>query len=150
MKELIIKVLSVAPNSTTYKEFFSFFREIFYYNKDMDDVDFELACDSLHILNHVPKTSSATQIKETISVKGSVIEHVNIQDYFMFSDMSPGVILTETLKIPQESFAISLLFKLNLVQVKAMQQTNGGPDRPLLMTFFHIIDRNNQTDYMPY
>lgn len=36
MRELMIKVLRASPNAVNYKEFFSFFREIFYYNKDMD------------------------------------------------------------------------------------------------------------------
>ena len=36
VKEIITKLLIAAPKSQLYKEFFSFFREIFYYNKDMD------------------------------------------------------------------------------------------------------------------
>lgn len=36
VKEIITKLLIAAPKSQLYKEFFSFFREIFYYSKDMD------------------------------------------------------------------------------------------------------------------
>ena len=36
MKELIVLLLSASPRTIIYKEFFSFFREIFYYSNDMD------------------------------------------------------------------------------------------------------------------
>jgi hypothetical protein len=36
MKDLVIQLLTVCPRTMIYKEFFTFFREIFYYNKDMD------------------------------------------------------------------------------------------------------------------
>ena len=39
LKELIVKILGVLPRAAIYKEFFAFLREIFYYNKDMDEVD---------------------------------------------------------------------------------------------------------------
>ena len=47
LKEVIIKILTVTSKTIIYKEFFSFFREIFYYNQDMDQVDYELACDTI-------------------------------------------------------------------------------------------------------
>lgn len=50
------KVLTVTSKTVIYKEFFSFFREIFYYNRDMDQVDYELACDTLQVMNNVLKT----------------------------------------------------------------------------------------------
>lgn len=53
----MVKTLAVNPNSIIYKEFLSFFREIFYYNHDMDQVDYDLACDSLEIFNSLLKTS---------------------------------------------------------------------------------------------
>ena len=36
MKEVMVKALSIISRAPIYKEFFSFFREIFYYNQDMD------------------------------------------------------------------------------------------------------------------
>jgi hypothetical protein len=32
----------------------------------------------------------------------------------MFSDITPGLILSEKFKVPQDNFSISLLFKANL------------------------------------
>ena len=78
LKDLIVKVLCACPRTLIYKEFFTFFREIFYYNKDMDKVDFELACDTLQIMNQVLETSSRSLFKETIGVKGSAINQVSI------------------------------------------------------------------------
>jgi hypothetical protein len=43
LKEVIIKILTVSSKTIIYKEFFSFF----YYNQDMDQVDYELACDTI-------------------------------------------------------------------------------------------------------
>jgi hypothetical protein len=57
MKEIMTKVLGCLPRGPIYKEFFSFLKEIFYYNQDMDDVDFNLANDTLHILNGLMKSS---------------------------------------------------------------------------------------------
>ncbi len=57
MKEIVVKVLSASSKTSIYKEFFSFFREIFYYNQDMDQVDFDLASDTLWIMNNVLKAS---------------------------------------------------------------------------------------------
>lgn len=42
----------------------------------MDGVDFELACDCLHVFNSVLKSS--TEVIERINVDGSLIENVNI------------------------------------------------------------------------
>ena len=47
MKEIMVRVLGTLPRGRIYQEFFSFFKEIFYYNNDMDDVDFNLATDTL-------------------------------------------------------------------------------------------------------
>lgn len=68
IRELMIKTLRAIPNTKLYREFFSFFREVFYYNRDMDPVDFELACDTLHIMNQVLKESIA---KVPLAVRGS-------------------------------------------------------------------------------
>jgi hypothetical protein len=43
------------PNPIMMKEFFTFIREIFYYDQDMDAVDFNLATDVLEILNEMLK-----------------------------------------------------------------------------------------------
>jgi hypothetical protein len=58
MKEIVVKALAANPNSTIYREFLAFFREIFYYNKDMDQVDFDLACDTLEIYNALLKSAT--------------------------------------------------------------------------------------------
>jgi hypothetical protein len=76
IREIIVEILSAAPNSTVYKEFFSFFREIFYYNKDMDEVDFDLACDTLQTMNQLLKNSFNLQDKEFLAVKG--LENLSI------------------------------------------------------------------------
>jgi|LauGreDrversion4_2_1035121.scaffolds.fasta_scaffold885589_2 hypothetical protein len=57
MRELMIKILAALPRGPIYKEFFGFMREIFYYNKDMDDVDYNLATDTLLIMNNLMKLS---------------------------------------------------------------------------------------------
>jgi hypothetical protein len=46
-------VLSVCPNPLIIKEFFSFIREIFYYNENMDIIDYNLAVDCLDMFNKV-------------------------------------------------------------------------------------------------
>lgn len=65
IRELMIKVLGVLPRGPIYKEFFGFMREIFYYNKDMDEVDYNLATDTLHIMNNLMKQSVDLQQRET-------------------------------------------------------------------------------------
>lgn len=135
LKEIIVKTLAAHPNSTIYREFLTFFREIFYYNKDMDQVDYQLACDSLEVLNSLLKSS--LQTKETLAIKGNTpFNNLHIQDYFQFSDMSPGLIVSDTFKIPQENFTIALLFKVNTAQVLAYQERTGKQD--LQLTFFSI------------
>ena len=57
LKELMVKILGVLPRAPIYKEFFTFMREIFYYNKDMDEVDYNLAIDTLYIMNNLMKQS---------------------------------------------------------------------------------------------
>jgi hypothetical protein len=57
LKELMVKILRVLPRSPIYKEFFTFMREIFYYNRDMDEVDYNLATDTLYIMNNLMKQS---------------------------------------------------------------------------------------------
>ena len=57
LKELMVKILVVLPRSPIYKEFFTFMREIFYYNRDMDEVDYNLATDTLYIMNNLMKQS---------------------------------------------------------------------------------------------
>lgn len=100
MQELVVRALSAAPAAVSYREYFSFLREIFYYSSDMDQVDFDLACDTLHTFNQVLKISSQFQVSEKIKVNYSSIDHVNIQDYFLFSESTPGVILSERFVIP--------------------------------------------------
>jgi hypothetical protein len=122
MREIMVRLLSVAPKTSLYKEFFGFLREIFYYNRDMDEVDFDLANDTLYILNNLLKTSSNVQQRELFHKLPYLSENnaLTVQDHFRFTDFSPGVILHDSFKIPQESFSISLLFKVNLAQVRAM------------------------------
>ena len=57
VKELMVKILGVLPRAPVYKEFFTFMREIFYYNRDMDEVDYNLATDTLYIMNNLMKQS---------------------------------------------------------------------------------------------
>jgi len=62
-----------------------------------------------------------------------------VSDYFMFSDITPGVILSESFKVPQENFSISLLFRMNIAQIKAAQERQaqlGQDGSTLTMTFF--------------
>jgi len=57
----------------------------------------------------------------------------------MFSDITPGVILSESFKVPQENFSISLLFRMNIAQIKAAQERQaqlGQDGSTLTMTFF--------------
>lgn len=65
LKELMVKILGVLPRSPIYKEFFTFMREIFYYNRDMDEVDYNLATDTLYIMNNLMKQSVLQQSEET-------------------------------------------------------------------------------------
>ena len=57
VKELMVKILGVLPRAPVYKEFFTFMREIFYYNRDMDEIDYNLATDTLYIMNNLMKQS---------------------------------------------------------------------------------------------
>jgi hypothetical protein len=58
IKELMVKILGVLPRAGIYKEFFAFMREIFYYNRDMDEVDYNLATDTLYIMNNLMRQSN--------------------------------------------------------------------------------------------
>ena len=77
-----------------------------------------------------------------------------MSDYFMFSDLTPGVILHDSFIVPQDSFSISLLFKLNIAQIRAMQERNPSgmllDGSTLTMTFFQIIDKTNKPGYSPF
>lgn len=42
LRQVIVRVLSYMPKPQQIRDFFSFFREIFYYNKKLDEVDFLL------------------------------------------------------------------------------------------------------------
>ena len=137
----MVRVLGTLPRGPIYQEFFSFFKEIFYYNNDMDDVDFNLATDTLQILNNLMKSSVENQTKENFHRHSYLADQgLQMTDYFMFSDFTPGVILHEKFIVPQESFSISLLFKLNIAQIKAMQEANQKgmmlDGSTLTMTFF--------------
>ena len=57
VKELMVKILGVLPRAPVYKEFFTFMREIFYYNREMDEIDYNLATDTLYIMNNLMKQS---------------------------------------------------------------------------------------------
>ncbi len=57
VKELMVKILGVLPRAPVYKEFFTFMREIFYYNRDIDEVDYNLATNTLYIMNNLMKQS---------------------------------------------------------------------------------------------
>jgi len=82
MKELLVLLLTASPRTIIYKEFFSFFREIFYYNKDMDNVDFALACDTLQVMDSILLASKRSVYKETLAIRGCSIGHVSLQDSF--------------------------------------------------------------------
>eukprot|EP00347_Sterkiella_histriomuscorum_P012473 403368442 len=55
LKQIIERAFQIQPNPLVFREFFGFLREIFYYNKDMDDIDNNLAQDTLEILNNLLK-----------------------------------------------------------------------------------------------
>ena len=78
----------------------------------MDQVDFDLTCDTLHVMNNVLKVASQKQQKDQLAIRSIAFE--GVQDYFMFSDVTPGVILSDTFRVPQDNFSIALLFKMNL------------------------------------
>ena len=40
----------------------------------------------------------------------------------MMSDITSGVILSDSFLVPQEDFTVSLLFKLNISQIRAAQE----------------------------
>lgn len=63
-KQIIIHGLYQISNPEVFKEFFSFLREIFYYNTSMDNVDFNLAIDTMEILNSLLKFKSSPREKE--------------------------------------------------------------------------------------
>ena len=74
-------------------------------------------------------------------------------DFFTFSDLAQGVILHDSFIVPQDSFSISLLFKLNIAQIRAMQERNASgmlDSNSLTMTFFQIIDKTNKPNYTPF
>lgn len=69
MKDVVVKVLSATNKSPIYKEFLTFFHEIFYYNKDMDQVDFDLASDTLYVMNNLLKASQYKQQSEQLAFR---------------------------------------------------------------------------------
>lgn len=71
MKDIIIKCLTALPLAPIYKEYFSFFREVFYYNTDMDTVDYNLACDNLDIFNSLLKSTTYEKRRSSSPSKSS-------------------------------------------------------------------------------
>ncbi|CDW75265.1 beach domain-containing protein [Stylonychia lemnae] len=139
LKLLLEKTLAAIPNPMIYKEFFSFLREIFYYNKDMDQVDCQLAGDVLEILNNLMKNKGSDQIIEKKS-KLSVQKFL-MNDYFYISDYSPGIILTDNFKPPQDCFYLTMLFNIDMKMVR--QQYEEKKTDSICLTLFTI---KNVTD----
>jgi hypothetical protein len=75
-------------------------------------------------------------------MKGSSINQVNMTDYFLMSDLTPGVILSDNFKVPIDHFSIALMFKLNITQIRALQERSGDSSAKAL-TFFQLIDKTN-------
>ena len=141
---IIDRAFSVHPEPLLVREFFAFLREIFYYNQDMDQVDIDLACDTLEILNNLLKNRSQIQDQQQQSknaMKRSVIstgrnldKYVDYSftpmDYFYFSEQTPGLANNDGFTITSDCFTISFMFKLDLNQIKKQRD----PD----MTLIHI------------
>lgn len=85
------------PKAIHLREFFSFLREIFYYNQQMDDVDLNLAEDVLKILNYSINLRHKTYSSQyTSGPRNEMIDH------FVFSKVSPGLLILNNFEISNE------------------------------------------------
>lgn len=53
LKQIITKTFRLVPKAIQIRDFFSLIREIFFYNKQMDEVDYKLAEDMLTTFNDI-------------------------------------------------------------------------------------------------
>lgn len=109
MREIMIKTFAAYPDSLIIKEFFSFLREIFYYNKMMDNVDFELTKDILETMNQIIKESPIPRDINYMQIK--------LTDYYYSSNITQGFTVIDPFFMPTENFHVSMLFKLSKSQI---------------------------------
>ena len=85
-------------------------REIFFYNKEMDHVDYKLADDMLTIFNEIvkPRPSPIPSFSGASNIK--------IRDYFFFSNVSRGLMILNNFSFREEPF-ILLMFKIHADQI---------------------------------
>ena len=110
------------PNARQMRDFFAFFRDIFFYNSKLDEVDFLLANDTLAIMNDVlrkkteqlspecVKDGNSSNISSLVPLPGQ--GQLKMADSFMFSKLTPGTIILNNFRLNKEP-SICLMFKLD-------------------------------------
>ena len=63
LKNILVQIFVRVPRAIQIRDFFSFIREIFFYNEMMDEVDHMLARDMLKIFNDVIKESTKHDLR---------------------------------------------------------------------------------------
>jgi hypothetical protein len=107
------------------RDFFAFFRDIFYYNQKLDQVDFLLVNDTLSILNDVLKKKSEQLSQECERDQSGAISNLvplpgaqslRMMDSFMFSKSTPGTIVLNNFRLNKEP-SLCLTFKLDVQEL---------------------------------
>ena len=102
----------------------------------MDQVDFNLATDTLYILEKLLKNNPIKPSKP--------VDPLHVRDYFHFSDLTPGIIVTENFQHIPERFYICLMFKINLVQLKSYYKQNRTDSACLTFLSFKSPEKESQ------
>mmetsp|Transcript_3010 Transcript_3010/g.2874 ORF Transcript_3010/g.2874 Transcript_3010/m.2874 type:complete len:110 (-) Transcript_3010:1891-2220(-) len=108
---MMVVTLQCSCNPVIIIEYFSFLREIFYYNQDMDPVDYQLTIDMLDSYNQL--------LQAYKYVKKEKEQNLFVSDYYFFSNLNKGLLLMDNFRL-KESFAVACLFKINSHQLKEL------------------------------
>lgn len=106
--QLIVKLFGIVPKAQQMRDFFSLLREILYYNQDIDDVDLSLLEETLQIMN----SCLNLRHKNSSTPTNSSNPKNQMLDYFVFSKISPGIMLLSNFEC-QKEVQICLLFKIS-------------------------------------
>lgn len=146
LRQIIVRALSVSPSARQMRDFFAFFRDIFFYGNRLDEVDFLLCNDTLAILNDLlrkkteqlsqecVKDSSTSNISSLVPLPGQ--GQLKMTDSFMFSKFTPGTVILNNFRMDMEP-SICLMFKLDVQQL--MHEAKKGFSDPRTRTLDVVL-----------
>ena len=126
---ILTQIFVRVPKASQMRDFFSFLREIFFYNNMMDKVDHALAREMLKIFNQVIQesyTHDKNQVynSDMVKSKNQPNKALNpsdfaphyLRDYYFFSSVTRGMLILNDLEFEKEVF-VSTMFKMHLEKI---------------------------------